>query len=120
MRRVSAIIALLAIIAVVAAGRVMYGVVEHDDGDDHITWTGVIDRVESGMAVVVPLATTPGDGMPGMEQPWSEVVMPTALLPTRSDEGSVVDLTATLRPRKTHARKGRIRALVLELSSQGR
>ncbi|MGE5584620.1 MAG: hypothetical protein ACM309_03630 [Bacillota bacterium] len=120
MRRVSAVIALLAIIAVVAAGRVMYGVVEHDDGDDRITWTGVIDRVESGMAVVVPLATTPGVAMPGTELPWSEVVMPAALLPPRSDEGAVIDLTATLRPRKTHARKGRIRALVLELSSQGR
>ncbi|NLG80825.1 MAG: DUF3006 domain-containing protein [Firmicutes bacterium] len=110
----------VAAVAVAIAGRAICGLAGFEGVSGHISWTGVVDRVESGKAVVIPLGDTRGVAVPDGELPSSEVVIPRDLLPPATSEGAVLDFAATLRPRKTHSRRAHIGALVLRLNDRGR
>ncbi|MBC7078032.1 MAG: DUF3006 domain-containing protein [Synergistales bacterium] len=108
------------VVAGVIAGRAIYSLVGYEDAASRVAWTGVVDRVESGQAVVIPLRDTRGvDALDGGLS-FSEVVIPADLLPPASHEGAVLDFAATLRPHKTHSRRAHIEALVLRLNNRGR
>ena len=117
---VLAAVIVVAVMAGVITGKAIYSLAGNEDAAGHVSWAGVVDRVESGKAVVIPLGDTRGVAMPEDELPSSEVVIPADLLPPASSEGAVLDFAATLRPRKTHSRRAHIEALVLRLNNRRR
>ncbi|MGE5592201.1 MAG: DUF3006 domain-containing protein [Betaproteobacteria bacterium] len=116
-----ALVAAVTVIALavgILVGRALRGVADHGGEDARVSWTGVVDRVESGKAVVIPFGGLEGGSTRGDDvASLSEVVMPLYLLPPGSDEGAVLDFAATARPGDTRARTARIEALVLRLKS---
>ncbi len=83
-----------------------------------VAWTGAVDRIESGMAVIIPFSDAPGSAAGEAGASPCEVVVPASLLPAGIGEGGVLDFTATMRPHKARSRKEHLEALILRLDSR--